>query len=59
MEPYDSAWEHRTGCLERIIGEDHVVERLPNVRISSESFSLVDNFAKMLAESVLHPQTPG
>ena len=31
--------EHRIGCLNRIIVDDHVIERPFNVRISSESFS--------------------
>ena len=35
MEPYDLAWE------DRIIVDDHVIERISNVRISPESFSPV------------------
>jgi hypothetical protein len=36
------AWEHRTGCLDSIIVDDHDIERVSNVRISPESFSPVD-----------------
>jgi hypothetical protein len=41
MEPYDVAWENRTEFLGIITDDDPAMERLSNVRISSESFSLI------------------